>query len=139
MRAFYLALLTSLIWGCVPLLEKAGLAKTNPLTGLFIRSAGVLIGAAIFFAIFRPFQEISQINAKTFLLFLTAGFLASFVGQITLYHALKIGNASQVVPLAATYPLVTFILSIIFLGEAITLPKIAGVLLVISGIFFLRG
>lgn len=139
MRAFLLALATSMIWGVVPIIEKTALKNTSPLIGLFLRSTGVIFGAAVFFAIFRPFQEFSQVNLRTYLLFFVAGLLASFLGQITLYHALKIGEASKVIPIAASFPLVTFLLSVIFLGEAFTLSKAFGVLLIVFGIYFIKG
>ena len=43
MSAFAWAVLTALIWGVVPLLEKAGLKSSDPTIGVFARSVGVLV------------------------------------------------------------------------------------------------
>jgi len=51
MNAFTWAILTALIWGMVPLIEKSGLDKVTPVTGLFFRSIGVLLGL-VFLSIF---------------------------------------------------------------------------------------
>jgi len=71
-------------------------------------------------------------------LLVLGGFLASVVGQIFFYHGLKVGEASKVVPLAATYPLISFILGVIFLNEQLTLPKALGLGFILVGVFFLR-
>jgi len=137
---FFWAILTAIVWGIVPILEKAGLSNINFLNGLFIRCLGVIFGAflLILFRCRNLRAELSSVNFSTIILLLAAGFLASFVGQLFFYRALKFGQVSRVVPLAATYPLVSFLLALIFLGEKIILSKIFGVCLVILGVIFLK-
>jgi transporter family protein len=139
MNAFYFALLTAFVWGLVPVIEKAGLVRIAPFAGLLIRSCGVLIGASLL-AIFNhdAFKTALKAEPRTIVLLVSGGFLASIVGQMFFYHALKTGEASRVVPIAGIYPLVSFLLGIIFFGEGITLTKVAGVTFVITGLFFLR-
>ena len=57
-----------------------------------------------------------------------AGFLA-FVGFLTFFAALDRGEASTVVTLSALYPLVTIVLSIVFLHERLTTRQGAGIVL----------
>ena len=71
-------------------------------------------------------------------LVLLGGFLASVVGQVFFYHALKTGESSKVVPLAATYPLVSFILGVILLGEKVTFAKTGGIIFILLGVFLLK-
>ncbi|MFH1782878.1 MAG: EamA family transporter [Candidatus Omnitrophota bacterium] len=139
MTAFYFAVLTALIWGCVPILEKIGLAKIDPLPGIFIRVSGVLLGVIIL-GVFntQAFKAALKADLRTILFIMIGGFLASIVGQIFFYNALKAGEASKVVPISGTYPLVSFLLGLIFLGETFTLSKGLGVVLVILGVFLLR-
>ncbi len=54
------------------------------------------------------------------------------------YRALKFGEASKVVPLAAIYPLVSFLLALLFLGERFTVTKLFGISFVLLGVAFLR-
>ncbi|MFH1655867.1 MAG: EamA family transporter [Candidatus Omnitrophota bacterium] len=139
MQAFYWAILAALVWGTAPLLEKMGLMKIDVLPGLFWRIFGVLIGLALLLVFkFSVVKEALSAKPQTIVLIVLGGFLASFVGQIFFYKALKLGELSRVVPLAATYPVVTFILGILFLSEKITLTKLSGVALVISGILLLK-
>jgi len=139
MKAFYLALMTALVWGIVPILEKTGLVRIQPLAGLLVRSFGVIIGASIL-AIFNKgaFKVALKAEPHTLFFLVLAGIMASVVGQIFFYNALKTGEASKVVPIAGTYPLVTFLLGIIFLGESLTPLKVSGVIFVIFGLFLLR-
>lgn len=139
MKPYIFALLTAGIWGVAPVLEKLGLARMEPASAILIRVTGVIFGALVLI-IFR-IQILKQAllaDTKTFLLLFCGGLLASFVGQIFFYRALKEGEASQIVPLAATYPLISFLLGLIFLQEKLTLAKGIGVFLVISGVMLLK-
>ena len=138
MNAYFLAILTALLWGVVPLLEKTGLEGISPVTGLAVRSMGVLAGLFLMAVFFPPWKEVARLNGKTIILLTSGGFIASFVAQLIFYNALKAGQVSRVVPISACYPLVAFVLGVIFLGEKFTLIKFIGVSLIISGAILLR-
>lgn len=139
MSIFTWALLAALTWGTVPIFEKIGLVKIEPLVALFYRCFGVMVGIILLGVFKGPAIKQSLHNLHTGMICLViAGFLASFVGQIFFYHALKEGDVSRVVPLAATFPLVSFILSIIILGENVTLAKMSGIAFVLMGVFLLK-
>ena len=138
MIAYKWAILTVCIWGVVPVLEKIGLSKVTPFVGLFYRCLGILIGLFIVGTFLVRPSELKQVELKTIFILILSGFLASFVAQIAFYNALKLGEVSKIVPLSATYPLIAFILGIVFLGETLSLQKIFGMILVLSGVWFLR-
>ena|SRR3989338_3127348 len=139
MNWFIWSLLTALTWGCVPLLEKLGLLRIDPVVGIFYRCMGVVFGIVGLIIWKGRAIKSSLIDPPEGLWFLVlGGFLASVVGQIFFYHALKTGEASKVVPLAASYPLVSFILGIIFIGEQLTLTKAFGLGFILAGVFLLR-
>jgi len=131
-------MITACIWGVVPVLEKLGLAKTEPFVALFYRCFGVILGI-LFLGIFvlKP-GEIKAVPPRSIVLLVTAGFLASFAAQITFYHALKIGDVSRVVPISGAYPLIAFLMGILVLGEAVTLMKVLGMLMIIGGVWMLK-
>ena len=137
MKPYYWAILTAVVWGCVPALEKLGLSKIPVLPGLFYRSLGVLLGAIIIFAFkFSQIKEIA-LSGGGWAYLIIGGFLASFVGQLLFYNALKHGEASRVVPVAAAYPLVSFIIAVVLLGEKLTIAKTGGLVCVILGVILL--
>ncbi|MBU1007273.1 MAG: EamA family transporter [Candidatus Omnitrophica bacterium] len=139
MKAFYFALMTAVVWGLVPVLEKMGVARVAPFTGVFIRSFGVIIGAFILAALNpQVIKTAFKADIRTILLLVVGGLMASIVGQLLFYNALKTGEASKVVPIAGIYPLVTFLIGILFLGESVTLVKMAGVTLILVGLYLLR-
>ena len=139
MNAFYFAILTAIVWGIVPILEKMGLARIAPMAGVLIRSCGVIIGVSML-AIFNnhALKIALKADPRTIFFLALGGFMASIVGQIFFYNALKLGEASKVVPIAGIYPLVAFLLGVIFLGESFTFMKAAGITFVILGLFLLR-
>ena len=138
MSAFLWALLTACIWGVVPLMEKIGLANTSPMAGVTIRSIGVVIGLLCYSWLASPWIELRTISWSAALLLAGGGFLASFVGQMVFYHALKLGAISQVTPVAGAYPLVAAILGWWVLREPLTLPRLLGVICVVLGVLLLR-
>lgn len=138
MTAFLYALLTGVIWGIVPILEKLGLVHAPPFAGLMIRSLGVLAGVVLFSWIITPWAALKVVGPRAAGLLALGGFLASFVGQMTFYRAVKMGEVSRIVPVAGIYPLVAFLLGVLLLGESLTLQKSCGVLLVLAGVLLLR-
>ena len=139
MNSVIWALLAAGIWGVVPLLEKLGLEGVKPMAGLFYRCIGVLMGLVILMIFMVKPDEIRSIRPRSIVLLLAGGFLASFVAQICFYNSLKHGEVSRIVPISGSYPFVAFILGITILGEAVTGIKLAGAVLIISGIWILRG
>lgn len=55
------------------------------------------------------------------------------VAYASFTFALRIGNVGTTTILCSTYPIMTLILSALFLGETITLPKLAGMFMVLGG------
>ena len=132
------ALLTALIWGIVPLMEKLGLGATAPMAGLFMRSAGVAAGALVVGLCTHPWPQMLRMPVSSMLLLATGGFLASVVGQMSFYQALKAGSVSRVVPIAGAYPLVAALLGWWLLREPLTPARALGAALVVGGVMLLR-
>ena len=138
MNSFLWALVTSLIWGVVPLLEKAGLSSASPLAGLFYRCLGVVAGMTVFGLGIFNFKDIRAVGTRSAILLMLGGLLASFAGQICFYNALKAGEVSRVVIIAGSYPLMTFLLGVLLFNESISPLKIAGAVLVGAGLVLLK-
>ncbi|MCG3175703.1 MAG: hypothetical protein MOGMAGMI_00636 [Candidatus Omnitrophica bacterium] len=138
MTAVGWALLAALIWGVVPVFEKIGLHRVQPLPGLFYRCIGVMVGlVALAIWLVKP-AEIRQVDTRSAALLILGGFLASVAAQICFYSGLKAGEMSRVVSIAASYPLITFLLGVLLLGESLTPLKAAGAFLIVGGIWLLK-
>ncbi|KXG76550.1 hypothetical protein AN618_15810 [Fervidicola ferrireducens] len=137
MKSFIFAFLTALCWGAAPILGKMGLTKLPPFLALSLRSftiSIILLAAGLLSGSFKNFQ----VDARSFIFIAAEGIMASLLGQLTYYYALKYSEASKVVPVSSSFPLFTLILAFLFLHENITLKKIFGTLLVILGIILIR-
>jgi transporter family protein len=139
MKGFYFAILAAIVWGIAPIMEKIGLKNIEPLSGVLVRSSGIIIGAVIM-SIFNIgiLKTALKADPKTIVFLFMGGILASILGQIFFYSALKHGEVSKMVPVAATYPLVSFLLGMLFFGESFTIAKGLGIGFIILGVFFLR-
>ena len=138
MNAFWWALLTAGIWGIVPLMEKIGLGQHDPVLGVVVRSGGIVLGLLVFSAVVSPITAVQTLGWRSALLLAGGGLLASFVGQMAFYHALKTGSLSQVTPVAGAYPLVAAILGWVVLREPLTLTRALGAACVVAGVVLLR-
>ena len=128
--------LTVCLWGMTPFIEKIGLKNVNPLQALFIRTFSALIG--IFFATFITSSfKFSSLNWKSISILSLSGITGGFLGMLTYFTLLKAKEASQVVPLTSTYPLVTTILAIVFLKEDLNFYKALGTLFIVIGIYLI--
>src|SRR3990167_6920676 len=131
MEAFLFALLTAFIWGFVPFLEKIGLSSVEPTAAYLVRCSGVVIGVVMVICFYSPFPSIGKMGFKPIFFLVLAGVLAGFVAQLVFYRALKTGEISRIIPVTSCYPLFTFVLGWIFLGEQITPSKLVGILLIL--------
>ena len=140
MTAFTWALVTACVWGVVPLMEAVGLrhAQTPPIIGVMVRSLGVAVGCAVVALLGSPWSAMRAMGWPACLLLVTGGFLASFVGQVAFYHALRSGAVSQVTPVAGAYPLIAALLGWLLLREPLSPSRALGVACIIVGVILLR-
>jgi len=133
-----LSLITLVVWGVTPLLEKSALERTAPLTAVTIRAC-VMAVAYVGIAIATGTGAVLfQVDGRSFLYILISSILGGVLGLLTYFHALKAGDAAAVVPITACYPLVTTLLATVFLQEPISLSRIFGAALIVTGIYLVR-
>lgn len=138
-RPFLYAALASLIWGFAPAFEKVGLnGKIDPYLGVVIRTIPIAVISVLGLGFMGRITEITSVDVKSAVFVAAGGLIAGLIGQLAFYSALKGGEASIVVPVAATYPLVALLVSVIFLGEAFTWQKMIGISLVVGGVILLK-
>lgn len=133
------ALTASLLWGVAPILGKAGLATTDPATGLLVRTLGVASVLLVYALATGGLARLATVGWQPAGFLLAEGILASVLGHLAYFYALKLGEAGRVVPIVAIYPLFALLAAVLFLGESLTWSKVAGALLVVSGVWLLKG
>ncbi len=124
MKTWYIyAVLTMLVWGLWGVCSKLASNYSKPKQALLFQSVGVVAFALVVLFIERFTIEWS---VPGFNWAFAGGFFA-FIGFLTFFAALEQGKASTVITLSALYPLVTIILSILFLHEKLSLRQGIGI------------
>jgi len=133
-----LLFITAVLWGSTPIIEKIGLSRTDPLMGLTVRSIAVLVVLFVFLVASGRVKEVVNLDSKTILIFSVSGLMAGLLGMLTYFGALKRGATSQIVPIAATYPLITALLSVLILKEGVTFWRLLGTVFIVLGIWLVK-
>ncbi|MBS1509247.1 MAG: EamA family transporter [Bacteroidetes bacterium] len=126
------ALLSALFASLTAIFAKVGIAGVNSNLATAIRTIIILLVA---WGIVFARGETRGINAlsKQNLLFLFISGIATGLSWIFYFKALQTGKVSQVAPVDKLSVALTIILSVIFLGEALTFKTAIGAVLIIAG------
>jgi transporter family protein len=138
MKLMMYLFLTTLFWGMAAIFDKLALGKTSPITGMMVRQfilTGVLVGVG---AVSGRLGGMGSLDGRTVFFFGLSGICGGAAGLWTYYHALRLGGASLVVPITATYPLITVLLSWLVLHEALTVPRVIGTALIVMGVWLVK-
>ncbi len=133
MRITVMALAVAAVWGLSPIFEKLSLRDTSTTVVMTIRLLFISAVITVFTIATGKGAEIFQISGKTLLLIITAGLLGGIVGLFLFFSALRDGEASYVIPLAATAPLFSALYAWAILGERVTSMRLAGIFLIVVG------
>jgi transporter family protein len=129
--------LTTLFWGAAAIFDKLALGKADPLAGMMVRQF-ILTGILLIVGVSRSMAGIAHLDLRSIVFFGLSGFCGGIAGLWAYYHALRLGGASLVVPITATYPLVTVLLSWLILHESLTLSRIVGTALIVIGVWLVK-
>lgn len=136
-KTLLLWLATLLCWGVSPVLEKLGLRRVDPIVGLFTRTFAAFLGISFVVFFTSGYEKLKILTLKDFFYLALSGLMSGFLGMYFYFSLLKGHQASQIVPLTATYPLVASVLAILILKESLTLNKLLGTFLIVIGIYLL--
>ena len=131
-----LAFLSALFAGATAILAKCGIQKVNSNVATALRTGVVLIFSWLMVFVAGSQNQIGEISGKT-LLFLILSGAATGASWLCYFKALQMGDINKVVPVDKSSTVLTILLALIFLGEGISLPKAAAVLVIAAGIFLM--
>jgi transporter family protein len=133
---WFYALLSALFASLTAIFAKVGIAGVNSNLATAIRTIIILI---VVWGIVLARGETKGIStlSKQNLFFLVISGIATGLSWIFYFKALQIGKVSQVAPVDKLSVALTIILSVIFLGEALTIKTAIGACLIIAGTFVL--
>lgn len=128
--------ITIISWGLWAFLQKIALQRLHPIQMLMI---GCIVGCVllpVYALALKQHNTPLSFHFGTALLVAVAS-LASAIGTVAYIYGIRSGELGTIAVLSCTYPVLTFILAVMFLGEAITVSKIIGILFVLFGVFVL--
>ncbi|MDD5451921.1 MAG: EamA family transporter [Desulfovibrionales bacterium] len=113
-----------ILWGIWGFFPKLATNYLPPRSVFIYQAIGTLI---VIFSVLISIDFRPEINTRGIIFSILAG-LAAALGTVFFLLALAKGKASVVVTMTALYPLITLLLSAIFLKETLTLKQALGVL-----------
>jgi len=129
------SLLTVVLWGLWGVFTKLALVRWNWLQ-LFILTG--VIGGVVTLALGVVARPSLAVPPQGWLPALLAAGLG-FCGTVTFYLALEHGKTALVIPLTAAYPIVTVLLSVVFLREPLRVQEVVAIgLFVAAGVLVSR-
>lgn len=133
------AIVAAVFWGVGPVFAKLGLQKPDALTALLIRSMAVVAVLIVWsFSKGGLRSSLAGLDGRTWLLLLLEGASASVLAHFAYFKALQMGSVAAVVPITAAYPLLSVIISVVLLGDRVTVGKGIGAVITVLGIYLLQ-
>ena len=129
------ALIAGLFWGTSPVLVKRGLVQSNVSAATLIQQATILL-TLLAAALLEGDLFKGNVSRLTLIVFCATGVVGAYLGRTLFVKSVDQIGASRAQSLNNSSPLVTVLLAGLFLGEPLTLTVVAGVILIISGVFF---
>jgi len=131
------ALGAALSWAIAPILYRSALANINPVSANIVRCS---INGAVLFAVLLAGGLAGWLTALSpwvIVLTVVSGVINLGVGDTLYLYGIKALGVSRAVPLASSYPLFSFIWSILLLGQPIIFTALTGAALILLGIYLL--
>ena len=126
------ALLSAVFAALTSIFAKIGIENVNSNLATAIRTVIVLVMAWLIVFATGKHQQIVDISTKSWVFLVLSG-LATGLSWLCYFYALKIGEASKVVPVDKFSVVITMIMAFFLLGEVITTKTIIGGLLITAG------
>ena len=131
---FVFALLSAVFAALTSILAKIGIVGVNSTLATAIRTVVVLVMAWGIVLLTGEIGGVRNISGRSWL-FLGLSGAATGLSWLCYYHALKLGQASKVVPVDKFSVVISLVLAFVILHEQIDLKTVLGALLITAGTF----
>lgn len=135
---YWWALFAMVCWGLAPIFAKFGLNNVDPMVGLLARTIMAAGLISCWTGISGTAGNVGFISYRSLLLIAIEAILATLIGDLAYYKAIKGGNVSVVTLIMSCSPLITITCAVFLFQEPISAQRIIGALCVIAGIFMIR-
>ena len=135
---FVFALTTMICWGTAPLFGKAAMLRIDPWIGLALRSFIISFIMLIWAVAAGQIHRLFRMEAATWALICGEGILASLLGHLAYFYAIKYGTISRVVPIASAFPMVALLGGVLLYSDRMSWERVVGTIMIIVGIIIVR-
>lgn len=129
-----LALGAALSWGFGAIFVRLALRDMSTTVGTLISLIAGLFFTAILVAIFQ-LDDALDLSAEAILMFGIVGIFNFPLGRFLNYLSMSYLGVGRSTPILASSPLFAMAIAIIFTGESLSAPSIAGTLLIMAGLY----
>lgn len=126
------ALLSAFFASLTAIFAKIGVTHVNSNLATAIRTVVILVMAWGIVLARGEMKDLATLSKHTILFLIISG-VATGLSWLFYFKALQLGKVSQVAPVDKLSLALTIVLSIIFLGEALTIKTAIGAFLIIAG------
>ena len=126
------SLLSAIFAAATAVLAKLGVAHVEPNLATAVRTTVVVLFAWLIVLVLGTHGGLANIERRSWM-FLIASGLATGLSWICYFRALSMGEASKVAPIDKLSVVFVIVLAALFLGEAFTVKKVVGGLLIALG------
>jgi transporter family protein len=126
------AILSAVFAGLTAILAKVGIARIDSNLATAIRTSFVVILTWGIVVCTRKLSGITEIERRTWI-FLGLSAVATGLSWLCYFRALQLGEVSQVAPIDKLSVVIAIVLSMVFLGERLSVREGAGALLIVAG------
>ena len=132
-----LGLLSAFTAALVAIFGKLGLQNLDSTTATAIRAVVMTVFLVLVVVLQGKLSNVSEILAsKKAMLYIVLSGVAGALSWLFYFWALKVGKASQIVPIDRLSVVFALVLAAIFLGEALTWKTGVGAVLIVAGAIF---
>ena len=131
----FFAFLSALFAALVAIFGKIGIKDIDSTLATTVRAVIMALFLVIASLALGKSSLLPTISGKAFLFIVLAG-IAGALSWLAYFYALKLGPASGVAVLDRFSVVLVVVLAALFLGEAITLKSLAGLVLITAGLIF---
>ncbi len=133
----FAALGAAISWAVAPIMYKKALSGASPVSANIVRCATNATVLLFILAASGLTGVLARLPLSTLIVVIVSGIVGLGLGDTIYMFALKSIGVARAVPLASTYPLFALIWATILLGETVTASAIAGMVLILAGIWLL--
>jgi uncharacterized membrane protein len=136
---FLYAVAAGLVVAIASLVEKLGLATTQPYAGLFVRSGSVIVFLGLSAIPLARYADWSGFTPRAIFLLALGGLLAGLVAHFLYWQSLKATDPHFALPIfVATSQAGVVVLSAVLLRARISTGQVLGVLFLVAGISLIQ-